>query len=314
MIVVFDTNAYRDLSARKTSEEANDLMQAILVKESEKGYRAFMCTTVALELMYHLQDNTLWNSYRACIKAAPLMYKHCGDAISFRLLPLPEVQAAKMFYNVEATSSITTQKAVGQILFDLTQDNAGAVALKYSTELTKARQFITIGEQTLAKEIDKLLSYYDPNYKHDWNPFVNDESNRRKYLNMVDSDDFYLDTAKGFIMAVGMMLQAKGMITKVPDYNELDNDANFYIKNYGASLLFRRRFFKYLAGGGFDLTKDSRANYLWDEQILHFAGHTINGEKIMIVTTDAKMKAAVLDYDAKTQVKTLKEYLTMLGM
>ena len=314
MIVVFDTNAYRDLAANKTADETKTLTQTILEKEAQQGIKASMSTTVAMELMYHLQDNNMWKSYRSCIKSAPAMYLHCGDASSFRLLPLPEVQVAKTFYNVEATASIMTQQAVGQILFDLSQGDAGAVALKYSNELAKVHQFIEDAEQTLAQEMDNLLAYYDPNYKHDWNPFVKDEYNRRKYLNMVDSDEFLTTTAKAFIIAVGMMLKAKGVISKLPGYNDLDNAAELYVKNYGASLLFRRRFFKYLAGGGFDITKNSRANYMWDEQILHFAGHSVNGEKIMIVSTDGNMKAAANDFDSQIPFKTLNEYLAMLGL
>lgn len=314
MIVVFDTNAYRDLCAGKTLDETKALMNTILAKESAMGYKAFMCTTVAMELMYHLQDNQLWKSYRSCIKAAPVMYLHCGDSSNFRLLPLPEVQIAKKIYGVDATFSIATQQAIGGILFDLTQGDPGIVSLKYSNELAKAHQFIADAEQTLAVEMDNLLSYYDPNYKHDWNPFVNDESNRRKYLNMVNSEGFEEVTARAFIIAVGMMLESKNLISRVPDYKELEQASVVYRENYGASLLFRRRFFNHLAGGGFDITKNSRANYLWDEMILHFAGHSVNGDIILLVTSDGNMKQAALDYKSTTPIMTLAEYLKHIGI
>ena len=314
MIVVFDTNAYRDLGADKTAEETTDLVREIVKKEAENGIKAHMSTTVAMELMYHLQDDKLWHSYRSCIKAAPAMYAHCGDETQFRLLPLPEVQVAKTFYGVEAASSITTQKSIGSILYDLTQGDAGTVATKYNKELAQIHTFIIDAETNLATQMDQLLAAYDPNYQHDWNPFVNDESNRRKYLNMVDSDEFYTCTAKAFIIAVGVMLKSKGLISVVPEYGALDKEAEAYVNAYGASLLFRRRFFKYLANGGFDITKNSRANYMWDEQILHFAGQKVNREPVMIVTTDGNMRSAVNDYDATIPIKTLKDYLKFLGL
>lgn len=314
MIIVFDTNAYRDLGAGKNIEEAKALMNDILAKESAMGYKAFMCTTVAMELMYHLQDNRLWNSFRSCIKAAPIMYLHCGDAQSFRMLPLPEVQVAKVFYNIEIASSIATQQTIGQIFYALTQGDPSKVVLNYPAEITKAHQFIVDAEQTLAVEMDNLLTYFDPNYKHDWNPFVNDESNRRKYLNDIDSDEFEITTAKAFIIAVGMLLQSKNYIKIVPEYKNLDKEAEVYRLQYGASLLFRRRFFNHLAGGGFDITKNSRANYLWDEYILHFAGQSVNGEPILLVTTDGNMKQAALDYNQAIPIMTLIEYLNHLGI
>lgn len=314
MIVVFDTNAYRDLVARKSFEESKALMNDIIAKETAMGYKTAMCTTVAMELMYHLQDNQLWNSYRSCINAAPVMYLHCGDAKSFRLLPLPEVQVAKMFYGIEVVSSITTQKTIGQIFYDLSQGDPGTVALKYSVEIAKAHQFIANAENSLAVEMDNLLAHYDPNYKHDWNPFVNDESSRRKYLNDIDSIGFEIVTAKAFITAVGMMLQSKKYIQKVPEYKDLDKQAVIYRLQYGASLLFRRRFFNHLAGGGFDITKNSRANYIWDEYILHFAGQSINNEPILLVTTDSNMRKAALDYNPNTPIMTLADYLNHIGV
>lgn len=314
MIVVFDTNAYRNLGAGRTAKETMTFVEEMLIKEESLGIKAHMSTTVAMELLYHLQDNTLWKSYRSCIKAAPAMYLHCGDDSQFRLLPLPEAQIAKTFYGIEASSSVMTQQAIGQILYELSKGDATTISAKYSIELAKVHTFIADADANLAMEMDSLLAVFAPNYKHDWYPFVNDESNRRKYLNMVDSNEFDTCTAKAFIIAVGMMLHSKGLIQRVPLYNELDNAAEIYVKNYGPSLLFRRRFFKYLAGGGFDITKNSRANYMWDEQILHFAGQTVNGEPILMVTTDGNMKAAIHDFDASIPAKTLDEYLVFLGM
>lgn len=314
MIVVFDTNAYRDLSAGKTNAELISLMHDIVAKEKSIDYHGYMCTTVAMELMYHLQDNKLWKSYRSCINAAPAMYLHCGDNNSFRLLPLPETQIAKAFFDIDAVNSITTQKSIGSILYDLSQGEPGTVATKYNSELTKVHQFIANAERSLAEEMDKLLTVYDPNYKHDWNPFVNDDLRRSKYIADIHSPGFKIVTAKAMIIAVGMMLQSQGLIKEVPQYGRLDVAAKAYVQHYGVSLLFRERFFDHLAGGNFDITKNSRANYLWDEMILHFAGNSVNGESIMIVTTDGNMRKAIVDFDSTIPTMTLKEYLVHIGV
>lgn len=312
MIVIFDTNAYRDLSSRKQYSEVAELVDIIVAAEKSKGIRAFMCTTVALELMYHLSDPETWNSFRSCINAAPAMYLHCKENNSFRVLPLPEVQIAKAYFGIDNVKSITTQEAIGQIFYDLSTGNPKDIVKKHTANIKKAHDFIERAEHSIAYEVDQYLTYSDPNYKHDWNPFVNDQSNRDKYLNMIRSESFINTSSMTMLLAVAYYLQSSGVNCPVLTGENLIRALELYRNDYTVSLYFRRKFFEYAANGGFDITKNSRANYRWDEYILHNAGHSVNGEPIMIVTTDGNMISAMQQFSAPCM--TLDKYLSSLGI
>lgn len=312
MIVLFDTNAYRDLSSRKSYEDVVKDINTIIEAEGVKGIRAFMCTTVALELMYHLSDPATWNSYRSCINAAPAMYLHCKENKSFRVLPLPEVQIAKAYFGVDNTRSISTQEAIGQIFYDLSNGDPNLVVQKHKANIDKAHDFIVQAEAAIAEEVDRYLTASDPNYKHDWNPFVNDLSNRTKYLNMIRSEEFQNTSAYCMLAAVAIYLNSVGLNVHLPEGEEQKHILEVFCQDYSVALYFRQRFFEYAANGGFDITKDSRANYRWDEYILHCAGHSVNGEPIMIVTTDANMADAMQKFNVPYM--SLKDYLKYIGV
>lgn len=312
MIVVFDTNAYRDLSSRKEYSEVIERIKEIVDAERSKGIRAFMSTTVALELMYHLSDPNTWNSFRSCINAAPAMYLHCKENNSFRVLPLPEVQIAKAYFGVENAKSIATQEAIGQIFYDLSTGDPQDIVKNHTANITKAHDFIVNAERAIAYEVDQFLTNSDPNYQHDWNPFVNDQSSRDKYLNMIRSDDFLDISSFSMLAAVAFYLLSTGINVSIPKGKEFIEIIDLYRQDYAVSLYFRRRFFEFAANGGFDVTKDSRANYRWDEYILHNAGHSVNGEPIMIVTTDSNMITAMKKFNAPCM--KLAEYINYLGL
>ena len=312
MIVLFDTNAYRDLSSRKTYDDVVKDINTIIEAEAKKDIKAFMSTTVALELMYHLSDPATWNSYRSCINAAPAMYLHCKENNSFRVLPLPEVQIAKAYFGVDNTKSISTQEAIGQIFYDLSTGDPNKVVQKHKANITKAHDFIVQAEAAIAEEVDKYLTYSDPNYKHDWNPFVNDQSNRTKYLNMIRSEDFLNTSAYCMLAAVAFYLNSVRLNVKMPEGEEQKHMIEIFKQDYSVALYFRQKFCEYAANGGFDVTKDSRANYRWDEYILHCAGHSVNGEPIMIVTTDGNMTTAMEKFNVPHM--SLVEYLNYIGV
>ena len=87
-----------------------------------------------------------------------------------------------------------------------------------------------------------------------------------------------------------------------------------YISSYQAALSIRRFFFEQLTNPGFDLTTNSRANFLWDEQILFFVGHQCSGEKVLLVTSDKKMLNAAVQTGYASDVMSLSDYKVFLGI
>ena len=151
----------------------------------------------------------------------------------------------------------------------------------------------------------------DPSYS-DWTLFKDDESNRTKWLNFVRSDSFKLQTAFAFLVALCYDLVNQGAQLKTISDNDIKTQVDQYMTSYAAPLELRKYWMEQLVGH-FDLTKNSRANFLWDERILHQAGHTIDGVPIMLVTTDSKMKECALKVMPSCEIVTFADYLQLLN-
>ena len=76
----------------------------------------------------------------------------------------------------------------------------------------------------------------------------------------------------------------------------------------------RQFFWEQFINEGFDLTTKSRANFLWDEQILYYVGRQIGNEDIVLVTRDKQMRAAADRCGLSKSVMNYEEYLGFLGI
>ena len=109
MYYVFDTNFYRTLAARRTAEDIRALMPRIREAEEKIGVKPMMCSIVAQELLSHLLDQ---GGGTNCTNACIALYLHTGDRKEFRMIPLPEVQIAKMVFDIDWIQRIQTQESI----------------------------------------------------------------------------------------------------------------------------------------------------------------------------------------------------------
>lgn len=310
-IIVFDTNAYRKFVEGKDLSDIQKGIDAMVAQEKERGYVAFMSTTVGEELLSHMKDGEDNRHFKSCLKAVQAIYRHTGDANSFRLVPLPETQITKELFGVDNNKSINVQKVVGNVLFNIANDPTLETINKYDSEIQQIIDYINGAENTLSYEIELMMKSIDPAYS-DWTLFKDDESNRTKWLNFVRSDNFKLQTAFAFLVAVRYDLESQGIQIKEFSKDEIKKQADYYMKSYAPPLELRKYWMEQLVGH-FDLTKKSRANFLWDERILHQAGHAIGGVPIMLVTTDGKMKECAQKVMPSCEIVTFADYLQLLN-
>lgn len=312
MIVVFDTNAYRNLVSNLTLDDAKNKIQVIKQYESKKNIMPMMCTTVAMELLTHLADLHNTRSFKSCLNACQVMYIHCGNSSEFRLLPLPETQIAKEYFNVESQAFIDTQIAIGQILFKISRSPCVNTVNAYCGTIDKIKKFIASAEQTLADQVECMCKNLDPRFSN-WTLFIADNANRRKYLDYIHSEEFQNVTASAYLCALAMKLCEQGYKIELTE-EEIRNKIQTYRQTYQAPLNLRAWFFSQLVNGGFNLNSNSRTNFLWDELILYFMGRKCNGEEILLVTSDKKMNEAAKRVNQNALIKTYDEYLGYIGM
>lgn len=310
MRIVFDTNAYRNFVSGKALDQIQKEITEIVQKERTHGNIAHMSTTVAMEIISHLKDDEAEFSYKSCIKASQALYYHCGDDTAFRLAPLPETQLAKEFFDVENVKSVKTQTTVGQMLYQIAKNPDKATISKYDAEIQQVIDFIHNAEKNLIFQVESMAKAIDPTY-YDWTLFRDDSSKRTNYLNEIRSENFILMTSLAMLTAVCYDLVGQGIELREFTRDEVKAHADAYRQRYAASLELRRYWMSQLPGH-FDMTKKSRANFIWDEKILHLIDHTIEGEPIMIVTADEKMHECAKKTNPAANIMKLDDYLATL--
>lgn len=312
MITIFDTNAYWNFVKDKTISNIETEMTDLRRKECSKGITPYMCTTVAMELLSHLLDGENQRSFKNCLKSSQAMYFHCGDAGSFRLLPLPEVQIAKEYFFVENYSSLETQRNVGHILYSISQSPNINTVNQYQDSISQIKAFIDQAEESFASEVEKYISTIDPSASA-WNLFANDSKKKAEYLKYIRSEEFYKITASAMLCAVNFHLLSKGYVVEDQCKADVEKKIKGYVDSYKVSLIFRRKLWECIANPNFNLREKSRANSIWDEHILHFVNKSVAGEDILLVTSDAKMKDSAKEVDENLLVYTYDEYITFLN-
>lgn len=137
-------------------------------------------------------------------------------------------------------------------------------------------------ENDLITQVVNLCKQLDPNYTN-WNFFAKDQSNRTKWLNFVRSQTFKDQTAEAFLTAVYQKIQTQGcqIFTK----SQIHAMMPAYVTSCQAGLSLRQFFWEQFITEGFDLTQKSRANFLWDEQILFFVGRQVRNNCVVLVTS-----------------------------
>lgn len=316
MIITCDTNFYRTLvegvNARDT-KTLDRVIQEVIRAERTKGVVAMMGTIASSEILSHLLDDISSHDFKSCLKASRVCYKHCEDVgNSYRLLPSPQTQIAMEYFGFTNQAAITTQKAVGSILSELAKSTTLKTINKYKNELQQVKKHVAETEDSLIQGILDYCRQIDPNYT-DWHLFVGDKNNRRKYLQSIRSSAFDNTTALAMLYAVNLQIVQQGY-SKVHTSQELNAMIQTYVQSYKTSLELRRFFWEQLINPGFDLTKKSRANYLWDEQILHFANHKVGNDDVILITNDEKMLDAANRCGCRDKVMKYDEYIDFLGI
>lgn len=312
MIVTFDTNGYRKLIENLTTDQVRMLVADIKRAEKDKGIKPMMSPLTAMELLSHMLDDESSRSYQSCRKAVIAIYGHCGDEKSFNLLPSPQAQISLEYFGTHNKKAEETAKALGIAAFQIWKKPQKSTVETYRDTFDSIKRHVSESENCLIEEIKSLGRKIDPGYT-DWNLFVNDQEKRKSYLNFVRSPQFARETALAMLCAVHIQI-ADIADPKHLDPEVLKSKVDVFIKSYDTAINLRRFFFEQILNPGFDLSAKSRANYLWDEQILYFVGHTINSEKILLVTGDKKMHEAAKKSNLSNSVANLASYLDMLGM
>lgn len=312
MIVVFDTNAYRNFVKGKSIENIKQEITEIRTKEKQKRITAYLHTTVGMELLGNLYE-TNGTLFQSCMKASAAMYLHCSDSNAYRIMSLHEVQLCRDFFHVEDIHSICTQKVVGSILYQISQNPTQDTVNKNIENIKRIKLFIDKAEESSAKEIEDFIKNIDPT-STDWQIFKNDKNKRRQYLSFIRSSEFENQTSYAMLCIIYNYCQLKKYNMSSIELDKIDNMVKAYKESHMILINFRRKYFESLVGSNFNFREKSRINFIWDEKILSIVGRTLESKDILLVTSDRWMHDAAKIINPNSKIMNYQEYINFLGL
>lgn len=114
-IVIFDTNAYRNIA---TDKDINDIEKDVIhfkAMEQKNQITSLMHPIVIKELLYHVAGEKN-NLHYLCIKALKAMFFHCGDNVRFGVLADFDLQISNYFFKALDPERERIDNQLGEIV------------------------------------------------------------------------------------------------------------------------------------------------------------------------------------------------------
>lgn len=310
--IIFDTNAYRNLTVNRSFDECKKIIDRIVTQEAINNNLSFLSPIVLIELAAHLND-TNDKAYLNCKNAYASCYLHCKDYVSenFRMIPDGESHLAKVLFNYENTVVLDKLTAYGQLAYrtyaDFSENNIDSFR-KHFQEMSKyvefvETQFVTDMHTYIVKELNPEAT--------DWHPLKQDKVRRKRLLQEIKSDkpiDYF---------ALAQVVKASDIANvKLDDYDLFDLTDR--VKSvFPAPLYLYKNIFNKIVESGADLTnpKKKRWNWIWDIQILFsISDISMASKDTLLVTSDNDVIAAANAAGLSNKIMPLKDYLLSIGI
>jgi hypothetical protein len=310
--IIFDTNAYRNLTVNKSFDECKKIMEKIVAQEAINNNLSFLSPIVLIELAAHLNDVND-KAYHNCKNAYALCYLHCKetDSENFRMIHDGESHLAKVLFNYEDTVVLNKLIAYGQLAYrtytDFSENNIESFR-KYFQEMNTYVEFIEA--QFVADMHKYVVKELNPDAT-DWHPLKGDKLRRKKLLQEIKSDkpiDYF---------ALAQVVKAADIAKINLDDHDLFELTDRVKSTFPAPLYLYKNIFNKIVESGVDLTNPRRKrwNWIWDIQILFsISDISMASKDTLLVTCDSEVINAANDAGLSNKIMPLKDYLLSIGI
>lgn len=313
MIVIFDTNAYRDIVHNLTYEKSCELIDTIKEAETQIGWHPNMCLSVSRELISNFTSNNL---KLECANAARIQYRHCmdSDVNELRILPLPEDQIAHCFYQVQDQDFSNNQNLLVEIIGDVVSNDIDKTIGKYTNEIKLISDFVHEVENEYSQSVISFIKgYVGENYKKD-KPFNGHSKELKEYKEYLkDKESVLLGIADARLKEIESRLIEDKVIENSSSASVFEDLKKLYVKHFRPALMMEYQMLEQLPNG-YNPELSKRQNLVWDEQIMMVLSNTSHGEPFILVTHDKDMFKAAQAQQKDVGIVNLLEYLTQLNV
>lgn len=307
--VIFDTNAYRNITSDQDFTELESAIENFKQIEIKENIIALMHPIVIKELLYHVAGEKD-GMHNKAIKALKAMYLHCQNTDTIPMLADFDLQLSNYFFKARDSNRERIDLQLGQIVSALALHPIDHVLQKYQFNLKQIREQIHATENFFKAQLKEFIKKIDPNADN-WTVFKNDEVKRQKAIEYFKSDEIEHEIALGYITLTYENLLVKELI-KPETPAQLHNKAVEFIRIFQAPLkLYKEVLLKFIQPNmNFDVK--SRENFVWDIHLMFTVGDLViqtTDSQLFLVTSDKEMRNAAKLCGSLAKVFSYDEYI-----
>ncbi len=311
-IVIFDTNAYRNIA---TDKDVKDIETAVLhFKQLEQKNQivSLMHPIVIKELLYHVagERNSL---HYLCVKALKAMFFHCGDNVRFGVLADFDLQISRFFFKVIDPNRERIDTQLGEIVCALGLKDTDHVLKRYQYNLKQIRAQIKETEDFFKNQLKGFIKKIDPN-ADSWSILQNDANKRKKAIEYFKSEQIEKEISLGYISMAYQNLLSKGLIPTESNESLLKKGEVFR-EIFQAPIQLYKSLLQKFVQPEFDMDSKSRENFVWDIHIMFTIGdHVVSGtiSQLYLITSDNEMINAAKNAGFLSKVFSYPEYIELI--
>lgn len=312
--VILDTNVYRTMSYDSDGkilsvEGVKEKWRKVKEHERSKGVRGYCNPFVLIELFAHLADDTDPH-YEACKVAIVGAVEHCTDDDFFRLLVDGESNLCQILFGriseVDQGTTKNIMNAASMVYADCSESNM--TSLRHLFKLLA--DHVENVERQFLDDMNNYVVLALGGAAGGWTIFTGDRNARKKFVQYIDSDNFFTDWAKAQVLKAVIALSLS--IDQIEDASSKVNIVKLMFK---LPFAMYREIIKKMASGGYNLDKKGRSNSVWDMQVM-FAfceNGDLDGCETMLVTDDTLMRSSAASAGLGDKCVSSKVYFDSIG-
>lgn len=308
--IVFDTNAYRNLTFGLTEQETKDLFDKVRTAEEAKSITSILSAVTLMELMAHLADSAD-PAYHHCKIATIGAYHHVHEVNNFRLLPHPELLLEQMLFHRVDPQQQESNLTLGRVAYAIHQGPADDKINEFNAQIQAVKRIVDQHEQDFVDDMFRAITQMDKDATN-WKLFQNDKKIKGDFLKYLKTESAFNILAQAFVVRTINNLNVQTI-----SEHDFVNMAQEVARVFQTALTLHIKIMERMAVSGFNMTnvKKKRWNTIWDIYLLFcITDENIGGKETVFVTEEDWLHSVCVEIGRPNKILKLSDYKTLIGI
>ncbi len=311
-VVIFDTNAYRQLCFGLDLNGCKAKIQQLLLSEKDNNTESLANLYTIMELATHLIDEKDPH-YVHCLNALVALGIHTQMDNGIKMIADSESSVCRALFGKVHPDHKKAHDAMSSLTAYIRDYAPNISGPDVQNRLTSIRDIVEGMERFWIGNMKDVISQYDANGAKAWELGKGNKLIQKKLRTFFGSEQFLQKFVSVLIIyhANRVNIQLKK--------DALTEKTKYFIETFRTPLRLMIKIWEKIATvGGYTLEhpKEKRGNYIWDFSIAFAIGadHFIRNVEVFVVSNDKRIKEAAVEADCGNRVLKLDEYLALVGL